>query len=146
MRVQNENRRDPSKSTLGVRGGREEESGFEREREKEGKKTIDSVARRRHVGHRIASQKGRRAEGGSPSALHSESHPGNTHVLPPANRSCFTCSAPWARAHLAPYQPIILENRRTKNDGDKFRDCTWRRVTLLAGHLCNVSGGELLEG
>ena len=70
MRVQNENRRDPGKSTLYRRrrrprgrrpGCREEESGFERER----KNTIDSVARRRHVGHRIASQK----EGGSPSAL-----------------------------------------------------------------------------
>ena len=78
---------------------------------------------------------------------HSKSHPGNTHVLPPTNRSCSTCSAPWARAHLAPYQPIILENRRTKNDGDKLRDCTWRIATfILAGHLCNVSGGELLEG
>ena len=63
MRVQNENRRDPSKSTLGVRGGGIGRDAARKKaalREKEGKKTIDSVARRRHVGHRIASQKGRR--------------------------------------------------------------------------------------
>ena len=49
----------------GGRGGRDAARKKAALREKERKKTIDSVARRRHVGHRIASQK----EGGSPSAL-----------------------------------------------------------------------------
>ena len=53
---------------VGVRGGGGGRDAARKKaalREKERKKTIDSVARRRHVGHRIASQK----EGGSPSAL-----------------------------------------------------------------------------
>ena len=80
MRVQNENRRDPSKSTLHRRrrrrprgrrrsGCREEESGFETEREREGKKEDNRLPQLLDDGTLDIALPATRAEGGSPSAL-----------------------------------------------------------------------------
>ena len=80
--------------SVGGGGGRDAAKKKADLREREGKKTIDSVARRRHVGHRIASHKGRRGFSlRTPNLIQVTL----TCSLSPTNRLDFTCSPPLLR-------------------------------------------------